>query len=174
MGPLAVLDEVGLNVASKVAATLETAFGARFAVPSGLARLEDDGRLGRRAGRGFFVWENAERRPDASVYGLLPGGGDRRTVDIHEIRDRVLFALLNEAVLCFEEGILRSPRDGDIGAVLGFGFPSHLGGPFRYLDAIGARFAVEVVERLTARHGSRFAAAPMLQDLARNGWAFHA
>lgn len=174
MGPLAVLDEVGLTVAAKVAATLESSFGERFAVPAALGRLEEDRRLGRRAGRGFFVWDKAERKPDDSVYALMPGGAHRRAVDLHEVRDRILFALLNEAVLCFEEGILRSARDGDIGAVFGFGFPAHLGGPFHYLDSLGARFAVEVLERLAARHGSRFSAAPMLQDMARTKWAFYA
>ena len=82
-----------------------------------------------------------------------------------------MFAFLNEAVRCLQDGVLRSPRDGDVGAVFGLGFPPFLGGPFRYLDHLGARFAVEVLDRLAARHGERFRAAPRLQDMAKDAAA---
>jgi 3-hydroxyacyl-CoA dehydrogenase/enoyl-CoA hydratase/3-hydroxybutyryl-CoA epimerase len=85
-----------------------------------------------------------------------------------------VYAFLNESVLCLQEGILRSPRDGDVGAIFGLGFPPFLGGPFRYLDHLGARFALETMEKLQARHGGRFRPAPMLVDLAREGRTFHA
>ena len=84
-----------------------------------------------------------------------------------------MFRFLNESALCLEEGILRSPRDGDVGAIFGLGFPPFLGGPFRYLDHLGARFAVEILERLRAKHGGRFAPAALLQDMARDGKSFH-
>jgi 3-hydroxyacyl-CoA dehydrogenase/enoyl-CoA hydratase/3-hydroxybutyryl-CoA epimerase len=84
-----------------------------------------------------------------------------------------VFAFLNEAVFCLEEGILRHPRDGDVGAIFGLGFPPFLGGPFRYLDHLGARFAVEVLERLQARHGARFKPATMLVEMAQDGTSFH-
>ena len=74
------------------------------------------------------------------------------------IQERLVFAFLNEAVLCLQDGILRSARDGDVGAIFGLGFPPFLGGPFRYLDHLGARFAVEVLERLAGQHGERFRA----------------
>ena len=84
------------------------------------------------------------------------------------------FAFLNEAVSCLQEGVLRSPRDGDVGALFGLGFPPFLGGPFRYLDHLGARFAVEMLEKLRARHGDRFTPAAMLVELAKEGGRFHA
>jgi 3-hydroxyacyl-CoA dehydrogenase/enoyl-CoA hydratase/3-hydroxybutyryl-CoA epimerase len=90
------------------------------------------------------------------------------------VQERMAFAFLNESALCLQEGILRSPRDGDVGAIFGLGFPPFLGGPFRYLDHLGARFAVETLERLTAVHGARFRPAPMLVDMAREGRSFHA
>jgi 3-hydroxyacyl-CoA dehydrogenase/enoyl-CoA hydratase/3-hydroxybutyryl-CoA epimerase len=110
---------------------------------------------------------------DRSVYALLPAGTQRRSFESREIQDRLVFSFLNEAVLCLEEGILRSPRDGDVGAIFGLGFPPFLGGPFRYLDHLGARFAVEVLERLRTRHGERFRPAPMLADMASTGKGFH-
>ncbi len=111
---------------------------------------------------------------DESVYALLPGGGARKPVEASEARERLVYAFLNESVLCLQEGILRSPRDGDVGAIFGLGFPPFLGGPFRYLDHLGARFALETMEKLQARHGGRFRPAPMLVDLAREGRTFHA
>jgi 3-hydroxyacyl-CoA dehydrogenase/enoyl-CoA hydratase/3-hydroxybutyryl-CoA epimerase len=94
-------------------------------------------------------------------------------VEPREIQERLAFAFLNEAVLCLQEGILRSPRDGDVGAIFGLGFPPFLGGPFRYLDHLGARFAVEVLERLRAKHGERFKPATLLVDRAREGRTFY-
>ena len=110
---------------------------------------------------------------DDSVYAAL-GSATRRPFEPREIQDRLVFAFLNEAVLCLQEGILRSPRDGDVGAIFGLGFPAFLGGPFRYLDRLGARFAAEVLEGLRARHGDRFKPARLLVEMARDGKSFHA
>jgi 3-hydroxyacyl-CoA dehydrogenase/enoyl-CoA hydratase/3-hydroxybutyryl-CoA epimerase len=174
VGPLALLDEVGIDVGAKVSHVLHQAFGERLAPPESMARVIEDGRQGRKNGRGFYTYGKGQKRADASVYALLPGGAARRPVDPAEVRDRCVFAFLNEAVLCLQDGVLRSPRDGDVGAVFGLGFPPFLGGPFRYLDHLGARFAVEVLDRLAARHGERFRAAPRLQDMAKDGAAsFH-
>jgi 3-hydroxyacyl-CoA dehydrogenase/enoyl-CoA hydratase/3-hydroxybutyryl-CoA epimerase len=173
VGPLALLDEVGIDVGGKVSHVLHHALGDRLAPPESMARVIEDGRQGRKNGRGFYTYGKGRKQVDASVYALLPGGAARRPVDAADVRDRCVFAFLNEAVLCLQEGILRSPRDGDVGAVFGLGFPPFLGGPFRYLDHLGARFAVEVLDRLAAKHGERFRAAGRLQDMAKDGGAFH-
>ena len=172
VGPLALLDEVGIDVGAKVAKILHHHFGERMAPPSGMARVLEDGRQGRKNRRGFYQYGGKKKRVDESVYALLPGR-QPRPFDPREIQERLLFAFLNEAVLCLEEGILRHPRDGDVGAIFGLGFPPFLGGPFRYLDHLGARFAVEVLERLQARHGARFAPATMLVEMAQDGTSFH-
>jgi 3-hydroxyacyl-CoA dehydrogenase/enoyl-CoA hydratase/3-hydroxybutyryl-CoA epimerase len=174
VGPIALLDEVGIDVGSKVAKVMHQAFGERMAPPASMAKVLADGRLGRKSKRGFYTYDGGKKRVDESVYALLPGGGARQPRDAREIQDRLVFAFLNEAVLCLQEGILRSPRDGDVGAIFGLGFPPFLGGPFRYLDHLGPRFALEMLEKLQGRHGERFKPAEMLVGRAREGKGFHA
>jgi len=173
VGPITLLDEVGIDVGARVAKVLRQAFGERLAPPDSLERFLEDNRLGRKNGRGFYHYAGGDKkRPDASVYALLASPG-RRAFDAREIQDRLVFAFLNEAALCLEQSILRSPRDGDVAAVFGLGFPPFLGGPFRYLDQLGARFAVEMLERLAERHGPRFAPAGSLRERAGSGRRFY-
>jgi 3-hydroxyacyl-CoA dehydrogenase/enoyl-CoA hydratase/3-hydroxybutyryl-CoA epimerase len=180
IGPLALLDEVGLDVGAKVAHTMRKAFGARMEPPAAMQKVVADGRQGRKNQRGFYTYDGGKKRVDESVYPLLsggpdgPGGTPRREIEPREVQDRLVFAFLNEAVSCLQEGVLRSPRDGDVGALFGLGFPPFLGGPFRYLDHLGARFTLEMLEKLRARHGERFTPAAMLVDLAKEGGRFHA
>jgi len=174
VGPVTLLDEVGVDVGAKVAKVMHHHLGERMSPPPSMEKVIADGRLGRKAKRGFYTYDGKKKRVDESVYALLPGGSARRPVEAREAQERLTFAFLNECVLCLQEGILRSPRDGDVGAIFGLGFPPFLGGPFRYLDHLGVRFALETMEKLQARHGSRFRPAPMLVDMAREGRTFHA
>ena len=184
VGPVLLMDEVGIDVGAKVAKVMHHAFGERMAPPPSMARVLADGRLGRKSKKGFYTYDGGKKRVDASVYALVrdeglgpaadTGRGAKPGHEPREIQERLVFAFLNEAVLCLQEGILRSPRDGDVGAIFGLGFPPFLGGPFRYLDHLGARFAVETLEKLQARHGERFRPAAMLLDMAREGRSFHA
>jgi 3-hydroxyacyl-CoA dehydrogenase/enoyl-CoA hydratase/3-hydroxybutyryl-CoA epimerase len=173
VGPITLLDEVGIDVGAKVAKVMHHHFGERMAPPASMAKVLEDGRLGRKSKRGFYTYDGKKKRVDETVYKLLPAGSARRPFEARDIQDRLVFAFLNEAALCLEDGILRSPRDGDMGAIYGLGFPPFLGGPFRYLDHLGARFAVQMLEKLRALHGERFRPAQVLQDLAREGWSFH-
>ncbi|RPJ84328.1 MAG: fatty acid oxidation complex subunit alpha FadJ, partial [Acidobacteria bacterium] len=90
-----------------------------------------------------------------------------------EIRERVVLQMVNEAIRCLGEGILRSARDGDVGAVFGLGFPPFRGGPFRYADKIGTKELLARMERLRTRHGERFEPAPLLVEHAVSGKPFH-
>ena len=173
VGPLALLDEVGIDVGAKVAGILHKAFGDRMAPPLAMASVIESGRRGRKGGRGFYVYDGKSKRVDQSVYALLPRGLPRTAFVEREIQERLVFAFLNEAARCLQDGILRSARDGDVGAIFGLGFPPFLGGPFRYLDHLGPRFAAEVLERLAARHGDRFAPAAILKEMGREGRSFH-
>jgi 3-hydroxyacyl-CoA dehydrogenase/enoyl-CoA hydratase/3-hydroxybutyryl-CoA epimerase len=173
VGPIALMVEVGIDVGAKVSKILYHAFGERMAPPASMQKVLEDGRLGRKNKRGFYVYDGKEKRPDETVYDLQPRGRERRTFEPRDIQERLVFAFLNEAARCLEDGILRSPRDGDVGAIFGLGFPAFLGGPFRYLDHLGARFATEVLERLSAHHGDRFRPAQILVEHAGRGTSFH-
>ena len=127
VGPCTLLDEVGIDVAARVAGVMQRAFGDRMAPPASMAALLGDGRKGRKASRGFYSYDGSKKRVDESVYAVLPYGASRRPLDTHQTQERLVFSFLNEVVRCLQEGVLRSPRDGDVGAVFGLGFPPFLG-----------------------------------------------
>jgi 3-hydroxyacyl-CoA dehydrogenase/enoyl-CoA hydratase/3-hydroxybutyryl-CoA epimerase len=109
---------------------------------------------------------------DASVYRLL-GVKPTRKADPEHLGRRVALQMVGEAIRCLEEGILRSPRDGDIGAIFGLGFPPFRGGPFRYADAVGLRALLEMFRAEEQRFGLRWAPPRLLVDCARSGRPFH-
>ena len=94
--------------------------------------------------------------------------------DVTEVQHRMIMRMINEAVLCLSDGILDNPVDGDIGAVFGLGFPPFRGGPFRMVDSIGAGQVVSIMERLSDKHGKRFAPCELLVEHAKKGKKFHA
>jgi 3-hydroxyacyl-CoA dehydrogenase/enoyl-CoA hydratase/3-hydroxybutyryl-CoA epimerase len=173
VGPITLLDEVGIDVGGKVGLVLAEAFGARMAPSEAMKRVVTAGRTGRKGGTGFYRYEAGGKKGavDDSIYALI--GGQRREMDAAEITQRCVLAMVNEAARCLEEGILRSPRDGDIGAVFGIGFPPFRGGPFRYVDSVGAQRVVEQLEDLNARFEGRFAPAGVLVDVARSRERFY-
>ncbi len=175
VGPVTLLDEVGIDVGAKVAGVLSAAFGDRMAPPGAFEVLVRDGRKGRKNGRGFYQYvKGVKRGVDPSVYRALGVRPDaRRATDPAEAGDRLLFAMVNEAARCLGDGVLRTPRDGDVGAVLGLGFPPCLGGPFRFVDRMGAGEVVRRLDGLASRHGPRFDPAPVLVEAARTGRRFH-
>ncbi|MCB1247047.1 MAG: fatty acid oxidation complex subunit alpha FadJ [Acidimicrobiia bacterium] len=169
VGPLLLADEVGIDVGAHISEIFLGAFGERMRGPDMMAKLMADDRKGRKNGRGFYVYEDGERKGvDQTVYQAL-GLGDRKESDRTEIQERLSLAFLNEAARCLEEGILRSARDGDIGAVFGLGFPPFRGGPFWTIDQIGAANVVERLRGLEERFGSRFTPAQILIDHAESG-----
>ncbi len=172
VGPITLLDEVGIDVGEKVGKILHAAFGERMAPPAALHEVVQGGRLGRKNKKGFYVYDGKKKRVDETVYALLPGR-PRRTVAQDEIVDRMVLQMVNEAIRCLGEGILRSARDGDIGAVFGLGFPPFRGGPFRYADMLGSKVLLEKVEKLRSKHGDRFEPAPLLVERGREGAPFH-
>jgi 3-hydroxyacyl-CoA dehydrogenase / enoyl-CoA hydratase / 3-hydroxybutyryl-CoA epimerase len=170
VGPVTLLDEVGVDVASKVAKIMFEAFGARMLAPDTTAALLKDGRLGRKANKGFYLYDQGKKGDvDESVYALTPQGKNRKRFDTQEMAERCALQMVNEAIRCLGEHILRSPRDGDIGAIFGLGFPPFLGGPFRYADAQGLGRILERLEYLQKKHGGRFEPAPLLLEMVKDG-----
>ena len=175
VGPVTLLDEVGLDVAVKVAGVMQEAYGDHI-IPvqgPGVAAMVKEGRLGRKSGRGFYFYKGGKKRGvDESVYSLLgvhPNGGPRPA----EILQRLVLGMVNEAARALGEGVVRNPRDGDVGAIFGIGFPPFRGGPLRYADDLGPERVVTDLERLAERHGVRFAPSEVLRDHARQGTKFY-
>ncbi|MBL8921631.1 MAG: fatty acid oxidation complex subunit alpha FadJ [Myxococcaceae bacterium] len=173
VGPITLLDEVGIDVAAKVAKIMHEAYGDRMLAPSTTDALVADGRLGRKAKKGFYTYaEGKKKEVDETIYALLPHK-ERKRVDRAEMAERCVLQMVNEAVRCLGEGILRSPRDGDIGAIFGLGFPPFLGGPFRHVEAQGLGRTLQRIEHYQERLGPRFAPAPLLGELVKNGKRFY-
>jgi 3-hydroxyacyl-CoA dehydrogenase/enoyl-CoA hydratase/3-hydroxybutyryl-CoA epimerase len=173
VGPIKLTDEVGIDVGAKVGKVMLEAFGDRMAAPKGMEKLIADDRKGRKNGKGFYLYGGEKKGVDESVYTVLGVKPDNTSVSADDVAWRCTLQMVNEAALCFQEGILRSARDGDIGAIFGLGFPPFRGGPFRFVDTVGAK---EIVRRL--RHyeqtvGKRFAPAPLLVSMAEKGLGFH-
>jgi 3-hydroxyacyl-CoA dehydrogenase/enoyl-CoA hydratase/3-hydroxybutyryl-CoA epimerase len=174
VGPITLLDEVGIDVAAKVGKIMHAAFGQRLDAPDTTDALVRDGRLGRKSRKGFYTYAPGKKKEvDATVYALLPHGADRKRLDRLEMVERCVLQFVNEAIRCLGEGVLRSPRDGDVGAIFGLGFPPFLGGPFRYAEAQGLGTILERTEHYQEKLGQRFTPAPHLVDLVKAGKRFY-
>ncbi len=173
VGPITLLDEVGLDVGAKAAKVMHAAFGERLAPSSVLGKMLDDKRLGRKNGRGFYLYRDGEKHgPDETVYDLL-GIRPAAPASPGLVEQRLVYSMLNEAAMAAAEGVVRSARDGDIGAIFGIGYPPFRGGPLRYLDDLGAASVVQVLKDLEAKFGSRFTPAPSLVAMAERGERFY-
>ena len=176
-GPAALIDEAGIDVAAHVAEELGPLFIKRGnPVSKGIPLLFAEGYRGRKNKKGIYRYDLKKKKgfriPDKKVYVIL-GSAPRRKFSKNFIQERLSLMMVNEALLCLEEGIISSPRDGDIGAVLGLGFPPFHGGPFRYIDNTGAGTVIDSMNRLELKYGSRFRPAGILADMAKSGGKFY-
>ncbi len=161
LGPFELLDQVGLSVAARVQPVLQDAFGPRMATPGLVERMLESG-----PGKFYRRSKSGRKVPDPAVYKLLGVTPVRSGFASEEILDRAILPLLNEAAYCLEEGVIRCPRDGDLAAVLGIGFPPFRGGPFRYMDRRGVADIASALRRHAERFGEHFAPAPPLTSEA--------
>ncbi len=176
LGPLQLVDETSIDLGVKIAKATRAALSDAYpddAVDAVLFRMADEGRLGRKAGAGFYAYDETGKR-----IGLWDGLAARYPLaedqpELTEVQHRLLFAQVLEAVRAFEDGVLSDIREGDVGAILGWGFAPWSGGPFSWLDMIGAARAVELCDGLRARHGERFAAPALLRKMAERGESFY-
>ncbi len=192
VGPITLIDEVGLDVATKAGKIMAEAYPDRMAPAKSIPAVVAAGRYGRKSRKGFYSYdkEGQKGEVDPSVYALfLERGSIPVATSIApqsneppkwpempavQIQQRTVLAMLNEAARCLSDGIIRSPRDGDVGAVFGIGFPPFRGGPFRYMDSLGVKIVVQRLEDLNARFPGRYEPAEILLEMARRNQSFYA
>jgi len=182
VGPIALMDEVGIDVGAHImSGDLMKSFISQregLKVSEALLHLHKAGYSGRKNNKGFYLYDQKTGRKvrgkiDPNVYDFFGGIQSRRPFKPADIQQRMAMAMVNEAALCLQEGIIESPLDGDVGAVFGLGFPPFRGGPFRFIDSFGIEQVVKVMQKLQAEHGNRFAPAPILLEAMESGKKFY-
>ena len=176
LGPLQLVDETSIDLGVKIAKATKAAMGKDYpdeAVDRVLFWMADHGRLGKKANAGFYAYSDKGER-----LGLWDGLAakypqDKAQPSLADVQHRLLFAQVLEAVRALEEGVLTDIREGDVGAILGWGFAPWSGGPFSWLDIIGAGRAVEICRGLSAQFGPRFHAPALLREMAAKGETFY-
>lgn len=176
VGPITLLDQVGLDIAAHVTDTSRKIVAKRpgFEISEAVVKMWEAGRLGRKNKSGFYQYNGKGRRRgiDPTAYQFFKGDG-KKELPLEEIQNRGLLLMLNEAVLCLEEGIIANAKDGDLGAVFGIGFPPFAGGPFRAMDSWGIPNVVNALYGLQDKYGPRFTPAATLERMAADGRRFY-
>ena len=167
MGSCELADEVGIDVTYKVAKVLEKAYGERMRVPDLLQKIYDKGLLGKKSGRGFYLYRGKKKTLNPDAVALL---GKRSSLSQEEIRERVLLAMINEASHCLEEKVVAEPKLVDLAMVLGAGFPPFRGGPLRYADTLGLPY---VLSKLQALPQTRFRPTKQIEAMAKDDRTFY-
>jgi len=174
MGPFALMDEIGLDTGQHAAAVLEGAFGKRIGAATPILQaIVAGGRLGKKNGKGFYHYKHGRRtRPDGAV-SKLAGASAPLQLPVEMLQERMVLAMVNEATICLEDGVVREPRDVDVAMVYGTGFPPFRGGLLRYADSVGPAVLVDRLSRLADAHGERFRPAGLLRDMVREERRFY-
>ncbi len=180
MGPLRLIDEIGIDITVDIADTLEKAFGVRDHAPKILRQMHDAKLLGRKTGAGFYKYEGKQQSPNESLEkwrGHTVAGDDDAGKGpgstIPATTTRLVLLMVNEAARCLEEKVVATPEDADYGMILGTGFPVFRGGPLRFAENIGIKKAVTELERLQSSAGEKFAASDLLRQHAADGTMFY-
>ncbi|MFO7770389.1 MAG: 3-hydroxyacyl-CoA dehydrogenase NAD-binding domain-containing protein [Roseovarius gahaiensis] len=177
VGPLQLVDETSIDLGAKIARATKAAMGDDYpdeAVDEVIFWMEGQGRLGRKANAGFFDYDDKGKRLGywEGLAQKFPLADDQP--DLIRVQHRLMFAQVLEAVRALEEGVLEDIREGDVGAILGWGFAPWSGGPFSWLDIIGTPYAAERCDELEAAHGARFACPALLREMAEKNQGFYA
>lgn len=174
VGPMALFDEVGIDVGAHVAEVLSAKFKERGAKTSTkAAEILRAGFKGRKNGKGFYLYQSGKKKQvNRDIYNVF-GNSKRKVMQQEIIQQRMALVMINEAVLCLQEEILLSPTDGDLGAILGLGFPPFLGGPFRYIDQKSAEQIRRLMVEYQGFFGNRFQPAALLIEKAQKKETFH-
>ncbi|MTH64562.1 3-hydroxyacyl-CoA dehydrogenase NAD-binding domain-containing protein [Paracoccus shanxieyensis] len=176
LGPLQLVDETSIDLGVKIAKATRAAMGDAYpdaAVDQVIFKLADQGRLGRKTKAGFYDYDDAGKRQGfwSGLATEWPVEGEQP--ELTQIQHRLMFAQSLEAVRALQDGVLEDIREGDVGAILGWGFAPWSGGPFGWLDMLGAARAAEIADDLTAKFGDRFTTPDLLRDMAAKGESFY-
>ena len=175
VGPLAVSDEVSIELGYKVMTAAKKELGDAYVVQRSddvMTQMVERDRLGRKNGKGWYDYpEGGKKMLWSGIADLFPSTDDQP--DVEAVKERLLYRQLIECARCYEEGVLETPEDGDIGAIFGWGFAPYTGGPFAHMDTVGIAHVVAVLDRLRAAHGDRFAATEQLRAMAATGATFY-
>lgn len=156
VGPITLLDEVGIDVGSHIMRVLSPVFSDRLVLPKAIESVEKEERKGRKNSKGFYTYaEGKKGEPDSTIYPHF-GGTSRKRMDRKHIIDRCAMVFINEAARCLDERIIETEDVGDIGAVFGLGFPPFRGGPFHYVNSVGKEKMRETLVELSKTYGKRF------------------
>jgi 3-hydroxyacyl-CoA dehydrogenase/enoyl-CoA hydratase/3-hydroxybutyryl-CoA epimerase len=169
MGPLRLIDEVGVDIAADVAATLAEKFSDRMRLPEILAKMVAAGWLGRKSGRGFYVYSGKRNAVPNTELDSFRRSRTAATLDRAALQLRLSLLLVNEAARCVEERIADGPEAVDFAMVMGTGFAPFRGGPLRFAKAFGLRRAVDELDRLAATAGPQYARCDLLEQRAAEG-----
>ena len=174
VGPVKLLDEVGIDVGTKIIPILMNQFGDRFEAPAAFDKVLSDDRKGKKNGKGFYSYEGKKpgKEVDESIYSLL-SVTPAKSLSADKVAERCVLMMLNEAARCLDEGVVRNARDGDIGAIFGIGFPPFLGGPFRYMDSLGIQNVVDKLTHYAQIIDKKFEPAECLVVMAKEGKTFY-
>ncbi len=164
MGPMELIDEVGVDVGEKVAHILHEGFGERMTPAPNNGKIVAAGRLGKKNGKGLYVYDKSGRNKelDPKIYEILGVTPKSGTVSKQEILDRCILPMINEAARCLDEGVVATAAEVDLGMIMGTGFPPFRGGLLRYADSLGMQEILDRLKKLSNRFGARYDAAPGL------------
>lgn len=168
MGPLRLIDEIGIDITIDIAVTLEKAFGERARKPALLQKMRAANILGRKTGTGFYKYEGKQQSPNESME-KWRGSNEPPEMSSNDLALRLVYLMVNEAARCLEEGVVAAPEDADYGMILGTGFAPLRGGPLRFAD----HFGIAEMVRAGERHGGKFEPCNLLREHARNGTRFY-
>ncbi len=171
MGPLRLIDEIGVDITVDIADTLEKAYGTRDRAPEILRKMQAAKMLGKKSGSGFYKYEGKQQSDNEALAEWRQKSSENFAAD--DLGNRLVFLMVNEAARCLEEKVVSAPEDADFGMMMGTGFPGQRGGPLRYADFVGLKKLVAEMDGLQSRAGEKFASCALLRKHAQDGTTFY-
>lgn len=173
-GPFQAIDEMGIDMVLKASNIIFEVQGDKIKPHPSLGLLVSNEHLGYTNGKGFYKYHKGQGRLDKSIYKFFPVHSEKsETMGHKEIQERLLLVIVNEALICLDQGVINNPQEGDIAAILGLDFPAVVGGPFNYIDSVGAADVLKKLHNLSIKYGTRYISPVLLRDASASGKKFY-